>query len=306
MQHNYIINIIICMNTQNLPPKLSILYFTSGNSLVMHSQIHFSILTVASQLDPEDCIVVMTDIPELYKFDNLPCKFEVIQIDKAMMQEWRTFIHKDKQYDFFWRIKIKAIQSMGDMHPDSHLMYLDGDTCLAGNITNIREILDQGIPLMHRNEGPLSKMHQHSLRMWNQIKGKEYAGITINDNLHEWNAGVVAIPAGKAKQLATQALAICDKMISEGVEPKFVEQYSLAITLYSFNHNMKEAKPWIIHYWHNKYFWSKFIARFFCASYSSKRELRTEINEIRKMPLFHIDKWLRFKRVIRKHILGKR
>ena len=293
------------MNIDN-HQTLNVLYFSLGNSIVMHLQIKFSLLSIASQLSSEDCIVIMTDTPNLYKIGNLPCKLEIIQINEDTKKEWQTFSHNSIQYEFFWRAKIKAIQTIGKMYPHSHIMYLDGDTCLAGNISEIRKLLDEGLSLMHCDEGSLSKMRDISLRMWNQIKDKEYLGITICDKFHEWNAGVVAIPAGKVEKLSTQALAICDKMISEEVEPLVVEQYSLSVTLFNDNPNMKEAKPWIIHYWHNKYFWSLFIADFFCASYSSKRNLQNEITKIRNLKFFRINRWLNLKRFIRKHILGRR
>lgn len=290
----------------NKRATLNVLYFTLGNSLVMHLQIKFSLLTIASQMSPEGTIIVMTDTPDLYKIDNLPCKLKVIKLDDEMKENWQSFYHNGRKFKFFWRVKIKAIQTVGKMYPHCHLMYLDGDTCLAGKFSEINACLDNNIPLMHCDEGSLSEMRGLSLRMWNQINNKTYDGITICDKFHEWNAGVVAIPAGKVEKLSTQALTICDKMISEDVEPLVVEQYSLSTTLFNYNPNMKEAKQWIIHYWHNKYLWSKYISNFFCTSYYLKRDVEDEIKTIRKININSINRWLKINRIIRKYTFSKR
>ena len=106
----------------NKRATLNVLYFTLGNSLVMHLQIKFSLLTIASQMSPEGTIIVMTDTPDLYKIDNLPCKLKVIKLDDEMKENWQSFYHNGRKFKFFWRVKIKAIQTVGKMYPHCHLM----------------------------------------------------------------------------------------------------------------------------------------------------------------------------------------
>lgn len=285
---------------------MNILYFVVGNSPIVHLQVMFSLRTFAAQLSKEDRIIVMTETPMLYSCDECHCKVEIIPLSEQQIKEWRTIDYNGKNGDFFWRIKIKAIEAVGKLYPDEPIMYLDGDTCLAGNLSEIKALLNNGTPLMHKDEGSLHKMKHHSLRMWNQTKGREYGGVTIDEHFHEWNAGVVAIPAYKIDEVSQKALEICDKMIVEGVEPLFVEQYSLAVALFSKYPQMQAAEKWIIHYWHNKHYWSTYICKFFTCSYMTMRSFADELDVIRHINMRTVNWFLKVKRIIRKHIFGKK
>ena len=202
---------------------MNILYFVVGNSTIIHQQVAFSLRTMAAQLGTDDHIYVLTDTPMLYQTPpRNGVTIKSIPISEELLTEWRG------KHNFFWRIKLKAIELITSLSPNNHLIYLDGDTCLKGDLNEIRQLLDSGVPLMHKDEGPLSAMNGKSLAMWNQIKSRSYGGVSIEERLHEWNAGVVAIPANMLSKVASQALTICDEMLAESVEPIVIEQYSLA------------------------------------------------------------------------------
>ena len=115
-----------------------------------------------------------------------------------------------------------------------------------------------------------------------------------------WNAGVVAIPAALVVKVTDMALAICDGMLDDGSEPVTVEQYALSIALSECSNQMIEADQWIGHYWHNKYYWSAYIAQFFVRSYRLGYTLEKELDIIRKTNLKSVHRRIIVKRTLRK------
>lgn len=270
---------------------MNIVYFVIGNSTVIHMQVGFSIRTFLAQMDDEDTIYVVTDTPAMY--GNLP-RVVTIPITQERIQEWRG------KHDFFWRVKIEVLRMIAQMSPDKAMIYLDGDTYLHGRLTELKEQLKQGYAMMHLDEGCSSEMKERSLSMWQTVNGKTFAGITIGKQHHMWNAGVVAIPAAQVVKATDMALAICDGMLDEGSEPVTVEQYSLSIALFECSAQLIAADQWIGHYWHYKYHWCSFIAKFFVKAYRLSYSIDKQVEEIRHTNLVRVHKWLLVKRTIAK------
>ncbi len=255
---------------------MNIVYFVVGGNIVIHMQVGFSIRTFLAQASEDDMIYVVTDTPTIYSGLN---RVVVLPITQERIKEWRG------KHDFFWRVKIKVLQHIAQMSPDKPMMYLDGDTFLHGNLADIKALLADGCGLMHLDEGCPGDMKEKSLSMWQTVSGKTYAGITIGRQHHMWNAGVVAIPAELVVKVTDMALAICDGMLDHGSEPVTVEQYALSIALKESSQRMVEAKLWIRHYWHYKYYWSRYIAKFFIRSYRECSTTENELERIRRTDL---------------------
>lgn len=270
---------------------MNIVYFVIGDSAVIHIQVGFSIRTILSQTSEEDTVYVVTDTPTMYC--NLP-HVVTIPITQERIKEWRG------KHDFFWRVKIKVLQQIAQMSPDKAMMYLDGDTFLHGSLTEIKEQLGKNRGMMHLDEGCPSEMKERSLSMWHTVSGKTYAGITIGPQHHMWNAGVVAIPAALVVKVTDMALAICDGMLDDGSEPVTVEQYALSIALSECSNQMIEADQWIGHYWHNKYYWSAYIAQFFVRAYRLGYSLEKQLDIIRATNLKGVHRRILLKRTLAK------
>jgi hypothetical protein len=93
-------------------------------------------------------------------------------------------------------------------------------------------------------------------------------------------------------------------MLDDGSEPITVEQYALSIALKECTKQMVEAKQWIGHYWHYKYFWCRYIADFFVYSYRERSTLEEELQRIKYMNLKWIHRRILLKRAIAK-LVGK-
>lgn len=133
---------------------------------------------------------VITDNPDYYdRFDRIT----VVPITTETLKDWQGDRH------FFWQVKIKAMEYMAATYKNQDLLYLDSDTILKNGLRKIQEMLASGKCLMHTNEGHPSRMKTKSYRMWKQVRGRCYSGITIGQEHDMWNAGVVGIPQKKQK-----------------------------------------------------------------------------------------------------------
>ena len=274
---------------------MNIVYFVLGGSTVIHMQVNFSIRTFLAQRSADDVVYVVTDSPAMYA--ALP-HVTTIPITSEQISEWRG------PHDFFWRVKIKVLQMIAQKSPDKPMIYLDGDTYLYGCLDEIKARLKQGHGMMHLDEGCPGDMKQKSKMMWQTVNGRTYAGVTIGRQHHMWNAGVVAIPAELVEKVTDLALSVCDGMLDDGSEPVVVEQYALSIALCESVVQMEEAKRWIGHYWHYKYYWSRYIAHFFVRSYRKGEGVEDDLQRIRKTNLKRVHQWVLVKRTISK-LLGR-
>ena len=249
---------------------MNILYLVFGRRLNDHVQANLSIRSFMRQLTDNDTIYVITTNPEYYsRIDTV----RTITVSEDTLREWKG------RHGFFWRVKIKAIEHIVKLCPDEHLLYIDSDTVLTGNLEQIRTLLDNGCGMMHLNEGHPGRMKSKSLKMWKKVAGHTYGGITLGRQHDMWNAGVVAIPRDKLRETVALTLRICDGMLEDDVERVVIEQYSLSIALYETT-VLKPAEDYITHYWGNKGEFNDFAHEFFLKSYMAGRNVEDEVAQL--------------------------
>lgn len=246
---------------------------TFGDNLDNHYQANFAILSYLK--DPKIThVCVVTDRPQYYQgFDE---KLVLIEIDEAKMQSWRG--HED----FFWRIKMKAIEAAALRFPSEHLLYVDSDTFLVTDLERLQSGLDQGQCFMHIEEGKLSQLDSKTeRRMWNSLKEKTFASHHIDANTAMWNAGVIAISAHQSVNIIQNAIQACDEMCQTDCTRRLIEQFAFSLAL---NHdgNLQPADREIAHYWGNKGEWNNAIREFFVYSHLTQASLTEQINQIRQ------------------------
>src|SRR4051794_18816673 len=110
---------------------MNLLYLTFGDNISNHIQAHFSIWTFLTQRNNINTISVITDYPTFY--NSLKDYISIIQIDEETLIQWKG------KYDFFWRIKIKAIEMLCNQYNNEPVVYLDSDTFLHCNIKPLKE-----------------------------------------------------------------------------------------------------------------------------------------------------------------------
>lgn len=256
---------------------MNILYIVFGNRTSYYIQVHLPIRSFLKQIrgGGGDNIFVITTNPEYFSCIS---NIHIISVSRKTIDEWEGEKH------FFWRVKIKAIEYMANKYPCQHLLYLDSDTVLTGNIAEIKETLDKGVGIMHLDEGHPKDMHTKSLRMWRKVDGMTYGNITLGLQHNMWNAGVVGIPSSKLSEVAALALTICDGMLADEAERVVIEQYSLSIALFE-RCGLVAGRKWITHYWGNKEQYNQMAMEFFAKSYLTGRDLDGELRDFDSLPI---------------------
>ncbi|SDX75357.1 hypothetical protein [Hymenobacter psychrophilus] len=263
---------------------MHLLYLVFGNAAPNHFQAVFSMLSFLRQPEQLDSITVVTDAPEFYR--HMADHVTVLPIEAATIQEWRG------EFDFFWRIKIKALEYVHQRQPESAILYLDTDTFLHGSLAELRARLASGTALMHEPEGALSQLASKTeQRMWQQVQQHTFGGVAMREDHQMWNAGVVGIPAGRAAEAIALALRICDDLSRQGVTPRLIEQFALSVALEETG-PLGAAAAHIGHYWSTKTEWNSAISAFLLESHLQERTVVEEVAALadfdyRALPVKH-------------------
>lgn len=249
---------------------MQLLYLVFGNNIQNHFQANFSILSFLRQGSGIlSGITVVTDAPDFYR--HLAQDVTVQAIDAGTLKEWQG------EFNFFWRAKIKAMEHVARQQPTAPLLYLDSDTFLHGSLPDFSRLLAAGTAFMHETEGLLARLPSKTeRRMWEQVKGHAFGGVTINEQHQMWNAGAVAVPAARSLEAIALALRICDDMCAQQVTPRLIEQFALSVAL-AETYPMQEAKPYIGHYWSTKEDWNASIGTFLLESHLKQRTVTAEL-----------------------------
>jgi len=249
---------------------MNIIYLVFGDELSNHLQANFSILSMLTQEKVINSINVVTDQPNFY--NHLADYIKTFEIDHKTLVEWKG------PYDFFWRVKIKAVELLTRTYKNENLLYLDSDTFLFGNLNQIKDKLNEGFSFMHLSEGKLAQLgSKEEKRLWRQTCDKSFGPVKITETHCMWNAGVIGIPGSKSAELIKATLDICDAMLEQKVTRRLIEQFSFSLALSEFS-NLIPADQQIGHYWGNKRQWNNFITNFFLTSYLSNTPLHKQID----------------------------
>lgn len=252
---------------------MNLVLLTFGEKLENHYQAAFSLLSFLRDKLIQRAIMV-TDRPEFYRF--LGSKVEILQINHETLKEWQ------QPHQFFWRVKMKALEDIARKYPNQDLLYVDSDTFLATDLKEISQKLAEGETFMHIFEKVLSDLESNTFKnMYKNLNNKTFSDIKIHTNSAMWNAGVIALPAQKAKEIIQLSLSTCDEMCETPCTRRLIEQFAFSVSL---NHLSKlNACDHIIgHYWGNKAEWNKEISNFFVDCQLKQFSLEEMIEELSK------------------------
>jgi len=248
---------------------MHLIYLVFGTNVRNHFQANFSMLSFLRQSAGLDGITVVTDAPDFYR--HLAGHVDIMSVNEATLQDWKG------EFDFFWRVKIKALEAVARQHPGVALVYLDSDTFLHGSLPGLHARLSQGQAFMHEHEGALAELRSKTdRRMWAQVGQQEFGGVRLHERHGMWNAGVVGIPAEKAAEAVALALRICDDFSRARVTPRLIEQFAISVALEE-TYPLHAARPYIGHYWSTKDEWNEHIAAFLLESHLQQRTVAEEL-----------------------------
>ena len=264
---------------------MTIVFLVFGENLTYYKQTYLSILSLLRRKRKEDRVLVFAENPRY--FLRLNGLVESIEITQEQIKDWSLKI------GYYFRCKIKVLEYAAQLYPDSHLLFFDGDVFVVGDLSLFEQKLNEGIGLMHKNEGHPSGMGKKIKRMWNAIKGKTIDGTTISMKHDMWNSGVIGIPRDSRLSVMSKACCICDAILSTGKASFTAEQYSFSIAM---NEQLivEPTDNWVWHYWGNKDGWldriDKFIVESHLCNNSIEREIVLTDDIIRESIPVYVDK----------------
>ena len=259
-----------------------ILYLTFGKNTEYHVQAYLSMLSFRRQMRDYDRLVVVTNVPEFY--NHVREWAEIVTINDRQVQEWKG------KHQYMFRVKTMVIKQQAEAFPESHLLFVDTDTLLYGNLEGIRTKLDEGVGLLHRNEGHPSKMKGASHKMWKRVEGRTYNGITLSEKHVMWNSGIIGMPKGQTRQITNDTLLLLDCMLNDGVKSFNVEQYAMSIAM-TEHVPLVEGHQYVAHYWAVKDQWfqagMELMARVLLTDASLEEEMQMyEALDFSQLPVF--------------------
>ncbi|MHA6246577.1 hypothetical protein ACXYMU_01465 [Pontibacter sp. CAU 1760] len=265
---------------------MNVLFLTFGDNIQNHYQANFAILSLLKDKSGINRIYVYTDRPQYYSryLDYV----QVVPISEEMMKDWKG------PYDFFWRLKLKAMEDLVRRHPDMPMLFLDSDTFLYTDLAHLTAPLQQGKALMHVAEGLLSQLKSKTeRRMWSKVNGLKVGDITINAGHTMWNSGVLGLPAARNQQTIELAIQLCDTMRAQDTT-RMIEQFALSIAL-TETYPMEAANATIGHYWGNKGQWNERITQFYMESFLKAYTVEQDVARLQEFDYGQLPLILRVK-----------
>ena len=258
---------------------MNIVYLVFGTKIENYQQAYFSIFTALLHKNDDDKIIVITDDSTLFGF--FEGKIETIVINQDTIRDW------EGPHQFFWRVKIKALQLVAQKYPQDSILYLDSDTFFYKNTEVLLTALQNGNQFMHLNEGKLSQLSSKTEKlMWKQMKGKSYGNIIINENVAMWNAGLIGV-SQKHFECLELTLQINDAMCADGVTRRLIEQFAFSLGLNQYS-ELQPADHIVGHYWGNKKQWNDTISLFLRECFMKKYHFDAVVERIKDMELSKI------------------
>jgi len=226
-------------------PRLRFVLLTFGDHIETHWQAHHCLLSTMAQAPADSEYVVVTDRADHYRWFGDRVRF--LTVDAAMLAGWKG------AHGFFWRVKLEAVLAAArlDGAGSAHTCYLDSDVLCRRPLADFAAALAAGDTFMHLQESVFAHARRSSHRtLRDHLVGKAIAGLPITGANAMWNAGVVAVGAGRV-DLLERALALCDGIITAEYSHRLAEQFAFSAALQS-SERLRPAEPWFDHYWGNK------------------------------------------------------
>jgi len=223
-----------------------LIYQAYGSPDVLHEAL-LSILSYLRQ-PTSATVLVYTDQPAyLQAVLGEVAAVAYVPIEPAQWQAWRGEI------DFVHRVKIKVLQHAA-AHYAGNLVYADTDTIWLQSPAEIFAALSRGERFMHVAEGPLgdgNPLNRKINRALRPLPGQAplAGGAVIGPTTRMYNAGVLGLRSADAPLLAT-VLALTEQLYRR--YPKHVMEQLAFSVLWAQAGPVREAAPWVYHYWNLK------------------------------------------------------
>jgi len=223
-----------------------------GASGRLHREAALALLTVQAHAPAASEIIVLTDRSPLYRWFGSSITIE--RLTPATLTHWRGPLG-DR-----YRPKIEALCRLAS-DGAADVVLIDADTMARRDLTPLAERLAAGALMLHRREYLLASPPRRGDRpLTHEILGRSWQGITPdNKTAAMWNGGIIA-SSHRHRGIFERTLAVFDQM--RAASRHFaVEQLAYSIVFPTYG-PVEEAAPWFDHYWANREWFDRAIARF--------------------------------------------
>jgi len=253
---------------------MHLLYLIFGNHYHNYLQAYASISSFKTNCKELKTINIITDHPVW--FEAIKSDINIIPLSAEQLREWKG------EHNYFWRAKIKAIETLSKTYKNEPIVYLDTDTFLYNDKSKIADTLSQNKALMHLNEGAIKNDSSKTVKkMHRQITVLSGSPVENLADYDMWNAGVVASPNTKDSQEFELALSVCDFLCENKVTDRLLEQFSLSVAL-KHTYGLEESSDCIAHYWSNKEEWNQYWNELFLSNIFRGSDLTQFVSEFDK------------------------
>lgn len=252
------------------------LIITFGENEQNHFQAYFCVHSLLARKAALSSINIFTDKPQFY--ERIKEHVSITVLSDEMLKDWRG------PYDYFWRIKIKALETLCLRHPGEPVLYTDSDVFLFGDFEQAHTIVQSGNAGMHEDEGVVNTFRQKTHRsMTKDLKNITIEGISGFGSLHMWNAGAILSPNTNGADEFKLALRLTDEMCRLDVKRNFVEQFCVSVAMNKF-YSLVPLRSFLAHYWSNRPEWNAEMNKFYLKVFAKQLTDEQILEEFMKFP----------------------
>lgn len=225
--------------TSSIPVRYLTLAY--GDTQRVYDQASMLLLSLIAYAPTPRELVVVTDHPE--RFAWFEGHVRVHAVTAEQLSSWQG------SDPFSMRQKLEVARSL--VPAKGALVLLDADTFAHRDLTTMVDALAQGALFLHKREFQLGYSRRRgNMALWKEISKRTYAGWYFRPGDAMWNSGVIALPVSEAS-LLDQAVQLYDAVAEAGIRHFATEQLVLGQVL-GRTQRLREAMPWLTHYWGNK------------------------------------------------------
>jgi hypothetical protein len=186
-------------------------------------------------------LIVATDRPERFAWFGETVR--LVTLEPRELESWRG------SPPISMRVKLEAIRA--NWPRSGAVALLDADVLARESLGPFQAALSGGAVFMHKQEYELGKSKRRGNRaLWNELRGRSFAGWKVRAGDAMWNSGVLAAPAAD-RVLFDQMLLFYDAIAAAGGRHFATEQLVEGVVL-GRTGRLRPAARWFTHYWGNK------------------------------------------------------
>lgn len=213
-----------------------------GDCHDLTARAHLAILAAMAHAPAESEFCVVTDRPDLFGWFG--DRLRILAVDAETLRTWRG------RHNFFWRVELMAVVHAAAQGP-ANILYHDSDVFMRRDLADLCAALEEGDVFMHEWEYDVATARRAGKRrLWRLVAGRNIDGSIVAAPCPMWNAGLIAVGAGR-HDLLDRAVIILDQLMDDGVKHTLVEQLAITLAFGATGH-LREGRPWMDHFWANK------------------------------------------------------